>query len=278
MTTALDGVRTPRAVIVTGHQRTGTTAFRETVGRLRDFADCGEICTPLRARQQSEESFFTFLGLQTSNETRGAGYTDGECWQAMEHYVDYLGARHPRKTVLLDVKYDFLHNFNSTSWLFTAQPLLLEFARRKGYPVLHFTRANLLQVYCSVRYGRATGKWHYRDGETAPEETTIRVEPDACLAWLLAARAAVELVRGWLRDHPNGIELRYEDLFDDGRIATGYAARLGDLLNTSLHTDMAVSFTRTPVRYAHAVENLDDVATRLRSTDFAWMVEELQQA
>jgi hypothetical protein len=194
----------------------------------------------------------------------------------MERYLDYLGRLHPRKTVVLDVKYDFLHNFNSASWLFTAQPLLLQFARRKGLPVLHFTRENLLQLYCSLRYGHVTGKWHYRDGEKAPEGTMIRVEPEACLAWLLAARDAVELVRGWLHGHPAGLELRYEDLYDGERISTTYAARLGELLNTSFQAGMSASYRRTPVRYAQAVENLDELIARLRDTDFAWMAEELQ--
>jgi hypothetical protein len=39
---------------------------------------------------------------------------------------------------------------------------------------------------------------------------------------------------------------------------------------------MSASYRRTPVRYAQAVENLDELIARLRDTDFAWMAEELQ--
>ena len=275
MTGAGDNGRAPRAVLVTGHQRTGTSAFRDVLRQVRDFADCGEICSPLRAKSQSDESFFTFLRDGRANGGRHAGYTDGECWEALEAYLAYLEARHPRQTIVLDVKYDFLHNFNSASWLFTTRPLLFEFAKKKGLPVLHFTRQNLLEAYCSLEYGRVTGKWHYGVGDTPSPRSTFRVEPAVCLSWLVAARDARELVRGWLGDERSSLELDFEQLFQHDRIRPVYAEQLEKFLNATMLGEIEASFRRTPVSYRGAVENLDEVAEQLEGSEFAWMVEEL---
>jgi hypothetical protein len=268
--------RRPRALVVTGLQRTGTSAFRDVLGRVPDVTDCGEICTPLRGRQLADESFFTFLGRDGIASDGARPLSEGDSWRVVDRYLDYLGELHPGKTLLLDVKYDFLHNFGSASWLFTTRPFLLEFTLRRQLPVLHFTRANLLEVYCSLHYGLASGKWHYVEGETASASTRLNVDVADCLAWLRSAQTAVELVRGWLRDHPRVAEIGYDQLYSDDGVAHAELRLVERLLRTPLPAKATPSLVRTPVSYASVVDNLEEVHAHLRGTEFAWMAEAMR--
>lgn len=261
----------PPAILVTGLQRTGTSVFRAVLSNCEGYFDCGEVLTIARARAQEEEAFSTFLREEYKDVEELFLPTHEQRWSMLQKYLGYLQRLHPGKILLIDVKYDFIHNFGPSSWLFTDRPLLLDFCRNKRIPVLNFTRRNLFEVYFSLQYAFAVGKWHYTGTPEGASGTTIRIKADACKRWLMAAHSSVGTVRDWLASQPGSMELVYDELYRDNTITRDYAARLAPVIGCSLD-GARLPFEKTPVDYREVVENLDEVKQALSSTLFASMV------
>lgn len=259
----------PDFVLVTGHQRTGTSVFRALLVGTGRFFDCGEILTIERARTSDPLSFFTFLKETGADLLQQLIPAHEEVWRRLDAYLRFLKERAGDRTVVLDVKYDFLHLFAPESWLFTRRPLLLEFCAERNVPVLNFVRRNLLDQYLSLQYALAAGQWHYTRDDAEVQKRTFTVDPVKGLEWLQSTDLASRIVQHWLSGMPQAVNLVYEDLYDGDVLSASVGASLERLLGVKDVCGRPLPYVKTPVRYWEQLANREELRRHLEGSAFA---------
>ena len=94
---------------------------------------------------------------------------------------------------------------------------------RRDIRVVHLTRDDPLAAYVSLEEAEATGRWHLELDESAPPGPPVRLDPEACLAFLDELHSNRSWARHAFRMHPV-LELSYERHLD-----RGFAAGLHDV-------------------------------------------------
>lgn len=253
-----DPARETRFVLVTGHQRSGTSVFRNALRSLPEFVDFGEVMTPGRAEAGDANSVFTFAASDAAGPLERPFPAVERSWELLRRYFRHLRSAMSAPFGLVDIKIDFLHNFDPVSHLPAARPLLLDFASRNGFAFVHFHRRNLLDQLLSLEMGHRIGQWHYTSRDERDPEPPPPFELDVVdtLARLKAMHRSSELLVEWVGGDPGYERILYEDAFEDSkRIAPHVIERLRDTLGLELPGAIDLPFRPSPFTPADLIAN-----------------------
>lgn len=205
-------------IFLLSHERSGSHLL---AGYLKNFGilSTDEVCN----NQQSDAprdptQFSAFLEARAAEDRKFLYRT----WQGMEElmqdYCDVLIRRFgPGQSVLVDVKYGHLHNFNSYWNMPGWTPNLIEFIRKAGHKIIHLHRQDHCSAIISNHIAHLRQLWN-QPGEKDPNQSegelaNVRIEKREFFRWVWALTQSIRAIRWTL--HFNGIphcELVYEDI------------------------------------------------------------------
>lgn len=206
-------------IIITGFQRSGTTALGENLGRSPQAAYFGEIFHPDgftdgdRARSLRLRSDANYYRFVDEHPDLHRGPPDASrVAQQWADYLAYLDSLQPGARAILSVKYNSWHNVAAAWQDPNARPFLLDLLKAQDpLVVLHLMRGDLLAQAVSEHLASSTGVWHATD---TPAAQTHREElpPHLIVERMNRCLAQRRLMRARLTDLPT-VELVYEETF-----------------------------------------------------------------
>jgi LPS sulfotransferase NodH len=271
-------------LVITGFQRSGTTALGEQLGALPGFAYWGEVFHPAgyiggdaaaKLRLRPGANWFRFVedelpaSLRTGPQEAEART---EAWALYTAFLTKLGSgRRP----VLDVKYNSWHNLQPVWAPIVEPPFLLDLVRGQDGGFVHLVRGNVLAQALSEVFAHESGAWHRRPGQTLGlQSARFAADTEGLLTRMRESRRETALVRDWLTVSAH-IELLYEHTFDTaGRLTEGAQAALADLGVEDLASLPPPVLGRIGHHPAGWLANLEEVREALRGTEFEPLAEE----
>lgn len=248
-------------ILVTGHQRSGTSVFRGAAGQYSHIHNFGEVFTPIKAKQGDKASFFTFANSRKKKTVAQGFYvTLQEAREAWEEYLEYLKGQTEASHIILDIKIDFAHNLNTASHLPTDIPYIYQYFIQKKLPILFFDRLDLAKQYASKQIALRSKTWHY----TSVKESKADLEPfevDLKKAEkdLKSVQSSNLLVRDWFAGRKTCHRLIYERLYTaDNQISTDYSEILKKVTGIE-DGELSLPFRKTPVNPVDIITNFADL-------------------
>lgn len=251
-------------VVITGHQRSGTSVFRAALARHPEIYDFGEVMTPLREAKSDPASFFIFLNNRKSAPSGARHLKSGEAWDAVASYFRHLKNLSDAKYGMIDIKIDFLHNFDPVSKMPAAEPLIFSFLKKNNIPILHFHRKDTLDQFVSLRIGWKTAKWHF--DKNSNEELSVEpftLEVDEAIKNIQSMQRSSELVDNWLFNYENGYKFFYEDMYINQKITPFYEDIARSIFCLESDFDIELPYKQTPIDPRATVINYADLKERV---------------
>ena len=248
-------------LVITGHQRSGTSVYRNALAQFESIVDFGEIFTEERSDKVDPGSFYHFSSIRKYSDSVASYKTVEERWHQLEEYRDYLMGLYPeRSTGIIDVKLSFLHNLNATSQLSTSPPLFLRFCMENNIPIIHFYRRDIVSQYISLKIAEQFQRWHY----TTEEQLSVKIEPfDIDLreaAWDIASmNVASNLMIAWISGYPSGFTFVYEEMYDGSRLKPEYEQLTKEIFGLGEESEVVLPFQRTPVVAEKVIKNIAEL-------------------
>ena len=140
---------------------------------------------------------------------------------------------------------------------------------RTSIHILHLRRHNLLKQYVSelLLSKSREKKWQPHAVKPVPVVRTM-VSPDAALAYIRRKRELHAWHEALFADHPR-LQLSYEDMIDGQSLRAEVAEEVCDFLHIERRPMKSILVKMNPTRLAEMIVNYDEVASLLRQTEFA---------
>jgi hypothetical protein len=264
--------------LLVGSQRSGTNFLRELIGTNPAAVVNGEVLFPYPL----PNCYHNFVRTMVSRQMPPLHYEDGI--GLIDEYLVFLREDCKRsypskagmvKALGLDVKYNQMRFITPVHYDLHLRPLLLEYCGRRGIPILHLVRTNVLHQALSMAIAEARNVYHNYDG--AGSVTSVCVETKRvlqCARWI-ESEAAV--FRDMTRDL-RVMELSYERLIAAcARVAPGTklgaAARVmgevASFLGIDNDFEHPASIKKVVDRpYQELLTNYADVVAAVRGSEF----------
>jgi len=268
--------RRDRFFVICAQQRSGTTALGKALGRTSTIETYAEIFHDKSGGDP--RNYFEFLKIDDSN-LQYLRYPSQDNRKILfGKYLNYLHNLGRKKHIVLDIKYNSWHNFDSIWHSPMAPPVLLDFFKSENVNIIHVQRRNLVSQYVSLAYSDASGKYFYTETDRNESDTSksIYIDTKLLLNSLLVTQATQNLFRSFLRNYPNSLDLYYDEIYNGQRVASEATEKLRSIFHfedSELTTDQIM----TPRRPASAVSNREEVLAALAHTPFAEMAMEAFQ-
>ena len=236
--------------VICAAQRSGTTAFHSVLRKNNVFCP-GEIFHP--GRNQTD-SFFYYL-----KNIRKLSYLDivtnnTECWT---NYLSYLEELAGEKDMVLDIKYNSWHHFNSSWHQPVHPPRLLGLLPRTTW-IIHIIRRNIFAQVLSGEVAQKRGQFHNNtDEDLSSMKFAVDVERFSKKYELI--EESTEKYCEWLEDRKNVMTFYYEDLFSDNCVTPEISSKLSEM-GIDL-TDIQTNLRKPKSDYSVMVTNYDELAS-----------------
>lgn len=269
-------------VVVVGRQRSGTTAFSETLAAgapLRSFGEVfhhttGDAQKANDLRLQPEANFFLFKSELLKREpSLSCPSTDNQS-RILDLFLSHLGALTDQKWLLLDIKYNSWHHFEHIYSVPGQAPFLFHLLKKRNAAFAHIKRRGLLERYCSEQLALQSGLWHAERG-TLPgsDKFQLIVDPVAALRDMIEGRRQIEMFERFLIPIARRIELTYEEIFNEDHLSKTAEMRVGRLLDSNWEQKKTVPLQKVTPPLRDVIRNIDEVRAFFQSTTFAADVE-----
>jgi LPS sulfotransferase NodH len=257
-----------RALLIT-RQRTGSGALGTILHRNPDLFYAGEVLHPTDGK--NELNFYTYLNahpdqaLHFANPNTRVG--------AIKQYLTHLQEKTSPRGLVLDIKYNALHQWNQGWQGILGRPWVLGHARQHNIPILHLRRRNYVATFVSGRLAEQNKVWHTSKAE-ALNIHSINVPTKDLRGFLNICVREATLITEWLANYSNVLTLEYEDMLDEtGNMPESTATELATFLGVVPFTARnSVFIKQAPAKLSDSIENFEEVALSLRDTEFSWMM------
>lgn len=244
----------PVPYVVLSTQRAGSHLLGDILGSHPLFAQAGEVLIPETEKPGSFDSFVKRVD---------ASMPPQALWHA---YLDHLCARKPGATYAgFLVKYGHVKRIANKD--LTSDPLFADVR------IVHLVRRNILRAIASHHLAVARNV-HVVRYSASYAVNSVKLDPRTLTAALRKKAATVETFRKRLAEHPNSVELSYEDLMDGDLVASQLPSRLCGFF------EVGDEFTRCPPtarlaphRLDELVSNYEQVEHTIKQTEFADMLD-----
>lgn len=264
--------------LLVGSQRSGTNFLRELLVTNPATVVHGEVFYPYPL----PNCFHNFVRTMVTRQLPPVHYEDGIA--LLDDYAVFLREDYKRgypdkagnaRVIGLDVKHNQLRFLTPVHHDLQMRPLLLEYCGRRGIPILHLVRTNVLQQAMSMAMAEARNVYHNYGGGAVEQPIQVSVPRLLeCARWIETSAATFrEMVRD-LRV----LEISYERLVAAcARVAPG--AKLGEsarvmgevasflgIENDFLHPTSIKKVVDRP--YRELVANYSEVVAAIRESEF----------
>ena len=267
-----------RLVVITGFQRSGTTALGEMLGNSRKAAYFGEIFHPdgyadgeraEKLRLRPAANFFRFFDQELEASLRVGPPTlelQRMRWNAYLQHLERLEA--PRRPII-DIKYNSWWSL-SVAWQDPdAPPCLFSLVFDNSQAAaIHIVRRNLLDQALSEAVAHATDLWH-NYGTTSVPLRAVSIEPVGILARMRASIAQTKIVSQFLADRPH-IILAYEEAFAaDGTLSLYAKGLLSELTGEACLGELQPVLRKLSRNPRDQVLNFDEILDFVAQSEFS---------
>lgn len=262
-------------LVITGFQRSGTTAFGEMLGTAQNAVYFGEIFHPdgltdtpssRDLRLHPEANYFNFINDLTSCPAPLSDAALAQRWADYRHHLDAVaGGLRP----IIDIKYNSWFNIVSTWQAPNRMPRLMELvAMDSATIVLHCLRSNLLHQALSEVIASTTGRYT-RPLATRARKQRIMADPAMVLGRMRDSRQQTAIVTQWMQ-HVRHLTLTYETMFDaTGALSDHCRAVMGPHVPEALAASDRPVLLRAVSNHAARITNIEDVLAHLKDSEFA---------
>jgi LPS sulfotransferase NodH len=255
-------------VFILAAQRTGTNLLRTMLGSHPEIdGDPGEIFDRDFAAVPAFPRFFDYLIAQVNE--RPAACLPSSRTTLIDAYLRMLRSRSTKRLLVLDIKYNSIHHFNS-DW---EEPVVdittyhsvsaFKYAHDRGIKIIHLKRESVFDEVISTIVADRTGIYHlWSDDNKRPEGIKFRVDVEG-LKFRMAQRLQTKkLFDRILVDYPRLLEIKYERILEYGEFSKMQTAKLASFLGVS------DEFSRTPVT-RKVLDNWRDLVLNVREVEAA---------
>ncbi|HEY5238308.1 MAG TPA: hypothetical protein VIJ62_08010 [Rhizomicrobium sp.] len=255
--------------VIIARQRSGTGALGSVLDQHPSVSSLGEVFH--HDAIDREPNYFWFLrNLIEKDPDMGL---PGAYGKRFALYADFLKARTKKAHTIIDIKYSSLHHFNA-HWLGILEPpTIFQVLRGRKVPVIHLGRKNHLKAFVSGQLAQLNDEWHAKS-QDAITIRNLKIDPRACLQFIRTMKREYERVKKILEKHPRLLELEYSEIFDEvGELCAIVAQQLADFLQIAPFKKHKPAFVKqTPEALRNVIENFDELAKALDTTEHAWML------
>ena len=236
--------------VICAAQRSGTTAFHSVL-RNNDYFCPGEVFHPGR---EQEDSFFYYLKNINNLNYLDVVSKNQEVWS---DYLQYLNGLANSKDIILDIKYNSWHHFNS-AWHQPVHPPRLLGLLPKETVVIHIIRRNIFAQVMSGEIAQKRGQFHSNTEEDL-SSMKFSVDIGKFTKKYELIEDTTNLYCDWLSEHKNVLTIYYEDLFNNNCV-TPEALKI--LSSAGIELDNYQTKLRKPKSdYSIMVSNYDELAS-----------------
>jgi hypothetical protein len=244
-------------VVLFAAERSGTHLLRSMLSKSKGVQCPGEVANVASGDIRTSPLSFLKFRREACLASENYSYpTDPIQTDLIDRYVDAVREHFPgAKTIVLDVKYAHVHNFNSFWWDFARPPFLIEYADRRKMKIVHLVRERCYQTVISDLYAQRSGVWRARD----PAEIRtmrIRIEPAQLEQRARRVGRTIKLFDDWLAQ-ASVCRVTYESLVQD---APSTLASVAKFLGIDGAIPAEPGFLKTTPPYRDSIENYDEIA------------------
>ncbi len=270
-------IYTQTPLVICAQQRSGTNALRSILGQHDQINDFNEVFNDRGSGKNNtlpQSNFFRFyrnLILKYPDLTIPNKENKRLIW---DYFMKHLSSLSPKDFMMLDIKYNSWHHFNTTWHNPSAEPHLMNLLKRRDIQVIHLLRKNTFRQYLSGRHAVLSQKWHYQDN-TEIDRIPFSIDVKQCENFLKKIQKTTELYTSWLEYYPHCLQLSYEDLFDGVELQEEAKIALQNFLQLDSPLSSQSLLKKSPIDYAELIENKEEVIEHFTSSPFAEMVNSL---
>ena len=264
--------------LLAGSQRSGTNFLRELLVTHPNAVVHGEVFFPYPL----PNCYHNFVRTMVNRAVPPLYYEDAVA--LLDDYTVFLREDCKRsfpdkagrtQAIGLDVKYNQMRFVTPVHHDLQMRPMLLEYCGRRGIPILHLVRTNVLQQALSMVIAEVRNVYHNYDGAGSSQPVQVSIPRLLeCARWIESSAAAFREMTRDLRV----LEISYERLVAAcARVAPG--ARLGEsarvmgeiatflgIENNFLHPASIKKVIDKP--YNQLVANYSEVVDAVRESEF----------
>lgn len=204
-------------IITIAMQRSGTKFFGGSLNSGSFYRSRGEVFHPV-----SVEEFAITRYLERENlNLFGLDY-NGFC-SFFDGYFSYLQSLDESRGVHIDVMYNNLGALVPI-WTYPGElsvPAFIQYAKSRGFPIVHIFRGNMLDAFISDAAASARGVFHtFKEGDVA-RDFEIELDLSKLKKTITSNMRTRDLVEHSLKGYKKSISLRYPDFIRENTVAIG---------------------------------------------------------
>ncbi|NBB80552.1 MAG: hypothetical protein GVY36_14100 [Verrucomicrobia bacterium] len=259
-------------IIICGQQRSGTTALQSALAHVDGVRNLGEVFQfhgPLV--ENAAHNFYYYV-----NNVRG-GWTAltsaEEAESELEKFLHYLETLVAGSHFVIDIKYNLWHHFSPGWFNIYGRPFMLEYFKKRGFPIIHVERKNLFRQFVSHEFASRARKWHYHEESSEiPKIPAFDLNIEELSEYFEMVDGNQALFRKRLKNYPKAVHLTYEDLFDGRALRPESERKLRRVLPGWILAEAESRFIKPAVDPVRWVKNGEAVIDAFRQTRFGVMV------
>ena len=243
------------------HDRSGSHYLGSFVRALPGYRMVDEICNPEAVDPESNP--LSFFGYR---HRRSADSPDFELRRRtdvntalFDQYFSFVLAQSSGKSVVIDIKYGHVHNFEIAWWPIFRKPFLFEYAQSRRLKMIHLSRWNSLETVISGEVAESRRMWHaIAEKPAASESDAITVNCRRVLEQVLQLNQQKEAFSKWSRG-ARCLTLLYEELTDPA-IGAECRARIAKFLGTGAPASFVSPYRKVTPALHHIVRNWEELS------------------
>ncbi len=249
-----------KLIVVVANQRSGTTALHRSLSQTGGITEFGEIFHSGAHEINKKSNYFYYKKNILHIDYRINNENEEDSYKLCSEYIDYLLSLSDKEYILIDIKYNSWHHFNSAWQDVFNKPILLKVLENKNTIFIHMVRMNIFAQFVSMEVANRTGKWHYSNNDnTKVEDITIDLNPKKALKFMENSNSNTHLFRTFLRNNQNKIELVYEYTYDKNGITKYAIGKLEKYIDNEILNRIHVPLKKTPRKLKDIVNNKEEL-------------------
>jgi len=248
----------PEVCLLLANERSGTHFLRSLLNKVPTIAAAhGEIANAAwDGNRTSPLSFFRFREQASIADRRFFYPTPLVQRELLDNYFSHVVLLHPgNQSIVLDVKYSHVHNFNAFWWDVNSRPLLLQYAFERNFRIIHLIRKKPYQTVVSDFYAMASGVWQTKSKDELPS-LRVNIDRRKLQERTIQLVKSIAAFRRWLQGC-RVATIEYEGLTGNTNRTLAQLQKFLGLDNPiPPHSDQL----RTTPPYEEAIENFPEIA------------------